>query len=452
MEGPPASAGWSATQPAPEPFVFRSGGRFGGGKKVLTIGEAVEHMDRHPEDGIYHLRNGTLAQWLDDQEAFELADLARQVAAAGYTDPRVLLETFLLGTGLVPRPRLVLRPKELRMGYILAGQSITRELQIRKGRGRGYLFGRLHRAEPWLSLDPMVFSGRPASVTVTADSRTLPISKSPHEAQIMVESSGSEQPVVVPVRFRVMGVPSRLNRFLIRPLVSLLAAGLIGAGLGWLLALSGVGLPSFLPGLAQSAVTASTVWAIVIGLLWALLGGIRGLFQPIAWPAWFTLRRWLLRTLVWAIALVVIAVVALGSWRQLDIELGLRARPIPWDSILIAMLALAVLPGILGEIWNTRGTNTPASATKQMPVLRPGIIIAVAAAICALILIGAHFGAPLRQKFDAQTTLASAQERTDSWLSDFDATLNNAINRLYIRLYDRRAPAPTPTVLPKSTP
>jgi hypothetical protein len=213
-----------------------------------------------------------------------------------------------------------------------------------------------------------------------------------------------------------------------------------------------VGLPSWLPGAARMSVPASAVWAIVVGLLWAILGGIRGLCQPIAWPVWFTLRRWLLRTLVWAIALLVIAVVALGSWRQLDIELGLRARPIPWDSILIAMLALAVVPGILGEIWNTRGTNTPASATKQMPVLRPGIIIAVAAAICALILVGAHFGAPLRQKFDAQTTLASAQERTDSWLSDFDATLNNAIDRLYIRLYDRRAPAPTPAPTPKSTP
>ena len=410
-------------------------------------------MDRHPDDGIYHLRKGTLAQWLEDQEADELAGLARRVATERQTDPRVPLETFLIGTGLVPRPRLALHPRKVRMGYILAGQSSSCELQVKKGRGRGYLFGRLHSTVPWLSLDPIALSGRPLKARVGVTTETLPISKAPQQAQITVESNATEEPVAVPVRFRVMGMPSQLNRYLLRPLAGLLAGGFIGAVLGWLLGLSGVGLPVRFPALEQLPLPASTAWAIAIGLLWALLAGIRGLLQPLAWPVPFTLRRWLLRTLIWAITLALIAIVALSSWRQVDLELGLRMTPISWSSALIAMLALAVVPGILGEIWNTRGARTPASVSRQLPVVRPGIMIASAAVICALILTGAHFGAPLRQKFDAETTLGSAQEWTRQKLTSFDTTVNGAVDRLYVRLYDRRAPAPpTPAVPPKSTP
>jgi hypothetical protein len=444
---------WSAEQRASEPFVFRSGGLFRSGKEVHTIGAAVKHMDRTPDDGIFHLQNGTLAQWLENQEAHDLAHLARQVAAAGYTDPRVMLETFLLGTGLVRRPSLLLRPRKVRMSYILAGQSCSHDLQIRKGRGRGYLFGKLHHAVPWLSLDPTAFSGGPVKVNVSVDARTLPISSTPQETQIAVESSGSEQPVVVPVSFRVMGMPSRSDRFLLRPLVGLLVGGLVGAGLGWLLGVSGAGLPRWLPGLDRMAMPAPAVWAIVVGLLWALLAGLRGLLQPLAWPVLYTLGRWLLRTLIWASTLVLLAIVALRSWRQLDLELGFRATPIPWSSALIAMLALAIVPSVLGELWNTRGGTTPSSASRQMPLWRPGIMIAGVAVICALILTGAHYTAPVLQSNGTRKTLVTAQEWTRHQMTRLDSTLNHAIDQIYLRMYDRRAPMqPTPAVPPKPTP
>ena len=455
MEGPLAPSGWSATRPAPEPFVFRSGGLFGGGKKVLTIGAAVEYMDRHPEDGIYHLRNGTLAQWLEDQEAHDLAHLARQVLTEGYTDPRVLLEAFLLGTGLVPRPRLSLRPREMRMGYILAGQSFSHDLQIKKGRGRGALFGKVHRTVPWLTLDPTAFSGRSTRVNVTADTRTLLVSRSPQEAQIAVESSASEQPVMVPVRFRVMGMPSRLNRWVIRPLVSLLVAGLIGAGLGWLLALSGVGLPDRLTGAGWQSPPASVAWAIFVGLLWALLAGGRGLLQPLAWPIRYTLGRWLLRTVIWAITFVLIAALALWLWRQITVDFGLRSTPIPWFSVLLGVLALAIVPGILGELWNTRGANDPDAVYKQMPLLRPGIIIVSTGLICLLLVTGGRFAAPALRNFDAGPTLVTAQERAGGELTRFEALVNEGLDQLTLRIYDRRAPAPgqpTPTPPPKAQP
>ena len=49
--------GLAGTQHSNEPFVFRSGGLFHSGKQVKSIRAAIKHMDRYPEDGIYHLRN-----------------------------------------------------------------------------------------------------------------------------------------------------------------------------------------------------------------------------------------------------------------------------------------------------------------------------------------------------------------------------------------------------------
>jgi hypothetical protein len=450
VEASPAPVEWSAERRASEPFVFRSGGPFGSGKKVHTIGAAVEYVDRHPDDGIYHLQNGTLAKWLEDQEAHDLAQLARQVATAGFTDPRVMLETFLLGTGLVSRPSLLLRPTEMRMGYILAGQSCSHDLQIRKGRGRGYLFGKLHRAVPWLSLDPTAFSGSSTTINVSVDTHTLPISGILQEAPIAVESSASEQPVVVPVSFRVMGMPSRSDRLLLRPLVNLLVAGLIGAGLGWLLALSTGGWPRWLRG--DQLAPAPIIFAAVIGALWALLGGIRGVLAPLAWPLLYTLGRWLLRTLIWGVTLVVMAGAALWLWQRLHIELGLRAVPV-WGSILIGAFALAVLPGIVGELWLTRGARDPSSVSRRMPVLRPGLMIAGAVVVCALLVTGVRFAAPVLQKYDAKTTLVPAQEWTRDQMSRLETMLNHAIDQVYLRMYDRRAPAqPTPAASPQPTP
>jgi hypothetical protein len=446
----PAPQEWSATRPAAEPFVFRSGGVFGSGKKVRTIGEAVKHMDRHPEDGIYHLQNGTLAQWLEAQEAHDLAHLARQVASAGHTDLRVMLETFLLGSGLLRRPSLVLRPERIRMGYILSGQSCSHDLQVKQGRGRGYLFGHLHRIVPWLSLDPTSFRGRSTIISVSVDTHTLPIGAAPQEAQIAIESSASEQPVAVAVSFVVKGMPSRLDHFVLRPLASVLAGGLIGATTGWLLALSGVGLPSWIPAERQAPPT--LVWAVVIGVLWAVLAGIRGLLAPLAWPLLYTLGRWVLRTFIWAATLVAIAAAALWAWRELHIVLGLWAGP-DWTSILVGAFALAIIPGILGELWTTRGARDASSVVRRMPVLKPGLLVGGTLVFCTLLMIGARLAAPAVRGGATEKALGIAQEWTDQQLAVFESTLNRAIDQIYLEMYDRRAPLqPTLTPFPKPKP
>jgi hypothetical protein len=171
-----APSEWTASQKAPQPFVFRSGGIFGSGTKVRTVGAAVRHMDRHPEDGIYHLRNGTLAKWLHDQGADRLAQKAREVVNRSQADPRISLETFLIDTGLVRRPRLSLRPKRIGLRYIPTGGVADCELRLTKGRGRGYLFGRVYSSAPWLRTDLTEFRGQSTKAVVSVDTETLPIS------------------------------------------------------------------------------------------------------------------------------------------------------------------------------------------------------------------------------------------------------------------------------------
>ncbi len=309
------NTGLAVTQHTNEPFVFRSGGLFHSGKQVKSIHSAIKHMDRYPEDGIYHLRNGTLAQWLDDQGAEDLAKLAREVVRKRETDPRVTLETFLIGTGLVRRPQLSLRPKAIAVPFILSGQKAECLLRVRKGRGRGYLYGGLSASQPWLRVDPARFSGKPLESVVSVGTEALPISNTPHSGTILVDSSATEQPMPIPVRFRVVGVPSSFHRYVVRPLMSLLLAGILGCILGALMGISGIGFPMQPLKMLSLNVTAIGAWAILIGLVWGIFGAVLGFAQPLAWPVWYANGRWLLRTVIWAATLTVLVAIGLIAWR-----------------------------------------------------------------------------------------------------------------------------------------
>ncbi|HBY97233.1 MAG TPA: hypothetical protein DEP84_25390, partial [Chloroflexi bacterium] len=256
----------TASQRATEPFIFRSGGQ-----TAWTLREVVAHMDRHPDDGVYHLRNGTLARWLSEQGAVHLAELARAVMGQREVDARVPLETFLIGTGLLPRPSLSIQPPRLDFGYILAGQTAARRLRMQKAAGRGYLFGAVRPGDSWLHANPETFSGGALDAVVTVDSEALLISDRPYETALFIESTASDEPLSVPIQFRIVGMPSRLNRFLVRPLAGVLVAGLPGTAIGWLLGLLLVWMGAGLSGSALSP----AVGAGAAGLLWAVTGGIR---------------------------------------------------------------------------------------------------------------------------------------------------------------------------------
>lgn len=457
----------TASQRASEPFVFRSGGLFGSGKKARTIRAAVRHMDKHPADGIFHLRNGTLARWLSEQGAEHLAELAREAMGQRETDPRIPLETFLIGTGLVRRPRLSLWPRRINLGYVLSGESSDCRLRVRKGPGRGYLFGTLRTSEPWLRVEPRTIRGRSFRAVVSADTeksleavvsantQSLPISQEPWGAAIYIESSASEEPVAIPVRVRVVGMPSRLNRSLLRPLAGSISAGLLGAGIGWALGHWGMQAPGWLAELTSRQISSATAWAIFIGLFWALLGWIRGLLQHIAWPTAYATRRWLFRTLAWGAALSLLAGAGYWSFGQLDPDLSTSILDSTGVSVILFALALAILPAVLGEIRSARPAKTIPVRSARWRLLRPLLLAAIGIALALALVAGVQVIGPAWQQFEVKGTLSTAQQWAGDRWAQLEVGVNDFVDQLYIRYYDRRAPVqatPTPTPAPTASP
>ena len=496
----------TASMRAGTPFEFRSGSWWGR-HRAWTVAEAVRHMRRHPDDGIYHLRNGTLARWLDDEGAWHLAALAREVMCTACTDPRQNLEAFLLGTGLVERPRLEVRPACLKLGHAVAGQSVIGAFEVRSPKGlggaiqfrlrarrrareagaapggsrrrtrsslvagsdtRGYLFGTLQAGQPWLHLDPKSFAGGPIDVTVQADTASLPVGA--HEGTIWIRSSASEQPLAIPVGVQVHGAPSPFARYAGRPGLALLMAAVPGAAAGWLPALSqvrpgamdhplarpelfGLALPrwlGWLPGSRGGPLPAG-FWIVAVAILWALCGLLRGLAQPAAWPAGYAARGWLIRTASWVAGLAVITLAAtfywLDAWQRAGRALAyvLRTPALPWA------LCLAILPATVYEIGVCRQASKEATARDGR---RRNVQRLAAFLIGVLVLAGLVVELPAAssawQAFCRSQSLSGAQGKAGAAWERLDASANALRDQLLLRYYDRRAPEASPQPPPRA--
>lgn len=430
----------TVSQRASQPFIFRSGDVFGSGTEVWTIKEAVRHMAAHPESGIYHLRNGTLAAWLYSEGAIHLARAAQDVIRT-HTDRRAALETFLIETGLVDRPRLQVRPKEVDLGYLTAGDEVTRRIRVGKGSGRGYLFGTLDPSVPWLSVYPRRFSVESGEkvVSVLLETESLPIGQRPSEASILVHSNGSREPLEIPVRFRVVGTPSTLNRTLLRPAAGGIAAGLLGAGIGGLLTVGGAPGAGFLAGLEWLPLSPAAVWVVAVTLLWAVLGAMRGASQPEAWPISYATGRWLFRTLVWVASLTLAGAACLWCWGQLRPGAGAPSGAVSRSTLLIPM-ALAILPATVGEIRSGPRMRDTSLRAIRWSFLRPFVIPLVAIALALAAALGAPQLRPVMRQLDLPTATESTGEWIETRLVEVGERLDDIIDRLYLRYYDRRAP------------
>ncbi len=435
----------TTNQRAAAPFVFRSGGLLDSGHKVWTLRELVDHIDRHPEDGIFHLRNGTLAAWLSEQGAGHLVEVLQEVVRGRDTDPRVVVEKLLLATGLVRRPRLIVRPRQLYLGPVLSGEVGVAHLRVRKGRGRGFLFGTVRTSDPWLRVESTAFTGQ-LDAAVTAETESLPISQKPWRAQILIDSSASEEPVQVQVR--VVAIPSPLNRWLLRPAVGSLAAGLLGAGVGAALGLSGLSFPAW-PAHA-SPLALPLFWAIVVGLVWAFFGGLRGASQPESWPVTYAFGRWFLRTVLWGAVFALLGALAHWSWTVLGPDLSSPiAAPSTATSVLLA-LALAIVPAVVGEV---RSARNPKAATGQPTgrfARRPLLLAAAGLLLALAVVLGAPLLAHGLQHADVSGAAHSVQQWAGGQWTRLQATLSGWVDRLNLRYYDRRAPLATP--VPTFTP
>ena len=427
----------TASRRASQPFIFRSGHALSTGTEVWTIREAVRHMDQDPESGVYHLQNGTLADWFHEEGAEHMAKLARDVTRED-TDRRVALETFLLKTGLVSRPKLEVKPKEVDLGYALAGDSVARRIRVGKGPGRGCLFGRLEPSVPWLSVHPREFKSedRWTVVSVRADTQALPITQRPRKEAVYIHSNASEEPVPVAVRLQVVGLPSPLNRHLLRPAVGLAAAGPLGALVGWLLTARGVPGADLLNSLAWLPVPPGAVWVLFFTLLWASLGAVRGATQPRAWPIRYAIARWLVRIAIWTPALALTGAAARWGWAGLR---GPELPPIPsvtaWV-LAVGPMGLSIVPATIGEMRSAREMRETSARAIRWSFLRP-LLLPVGALFLTL---AVRLGAPQLRALWERVGVSTALGDVGSWIADrveqLESFIENIIDELYLLYYE----------------
>jgi hypothetical protein len=425
-----------------QPFVFRHGVFLGSGHKVWTVRGALRHMARDPEDGIYHLRNGTLVQWLEEEGALRLAGVAREALRQAGADERRALADFLLNTGLVRRPRLVVRPRRLDLGYILAGEAATATLRVRRGRGRGYLYGAAAPRDGWLRVDPQALQDGKLEATVTAQTSRQLLRPQGTQSAIALTTNASEEPREVPVRLRVVGQPTALNRSVLRPLVGLLAAGALGALVGWAFGARVVTLPGWVSGLGLPEVPIAWAWAGIVGFFWALLGLLRGLLQPAALPTLAALGRWLLATALWALALALVGVAVYGTLALFYPELGLAFSTELAGSVALAGVALAIIPATA-----SRPRTQPLALGPAGRRARRDWLAAAGIVLLFALLFAGSVTRPAWQKLD----VSGPQDAAQRWAGEQRTALQQGIDRLieryYMWRYDRRQPV-QPTTVP----
>lgn len=426
---------WIArSQRVSKPFIFRSGGLFGRGARAWTIRALVRHMDRHPSDGVHHLSNGTLVKWLEEVGAPHLAELAHQALRESPTDYRQALELFLVGTGLVKRRRPTARPKRVDLGYIIAGEGASAVVRLhRKG---GYCFGELRTSHPWMQVEPKSFQGEPCRALVTVNTTSLLIDPEPYQASVIVSSRAMAEPVEIPVRFRVVAMPSLLHRAVLRPAGAFLLLGALGAGIGLLMALAGV-WPGWNPPVG-AAVGASFAGAALVGIFWALLGVIWRALLPPAWPFLYGLRRLLVQVLIWA---AVLAASMLAGWGLASWRLGTPLPPLG-SLLLFAVLyglALAIVPAVIIE--EVRARHAGGAVVERAGRTRRAALLIAA---LVLLLIAALFLPQIIERIQQSPQIQNAWAGVQQWGADVWTRLNSAVDELlrqfYLRLYDRRTP------------
>jgi hypothetical protein len=338
------------------------------------------------------------------------------------------------------------------MGYVLAGESCTSHLRL-KGKGRGYPFGKLRTSDPWLRVDPKTFSGGPFEAVVTADTQALSISRTPWKAEVLIDSNASEEPLAVPVRVRVVGQPSRMDRVLYRPLAGALYAALLGAGIGWTIGRWAFPEASSSTSVGSVATSSTVLWALLVGLVWAVMGWIRGRNQPLAWPPAYSYGSWIVRTFAWAAAFSVLALA--GQWvsRQFAASASASFAGGSAASVVSFATALAIFPATAGEVRSAqRSEGRPPPPTGGL--LRPALVMTIAGLALGLVLVvGGQLLRPAVEEVDVSGTVTTSQGwLTERWMR-VEKVADGLIDDLVIYYHERQRPGPAPAaVTPIFTP
>jgi len=460
---------FTASQRATQPFVFRRSGLLDARSGAWTIRDAVKRMGRYPLDGVYHLYNGTLEYWLEEQGAADLAELARVAMNEGRADRRKALEIFLSGTGLVARPSLVARPKVLDMGYAITGETIVGHIRVSRGQGRGYLFGTMKPGAPWLKVWPGALAGGAVNLAVTADTLRLLIRTDPYEEHVMVDCSAAAEPILLAVRVRVMPNPTPLNRFLFRPFVGLLLGLILGVLVAWAWARVAPALPA--PLTAALHMGSVLAWTLAVTALWTLAGLVRGLLQTWPWSVLYAARGWLIRLALWAPVLALVGF-GLATWWQNGFGPPGEATGLLRAQAALAGLVLATAPAaafslrrhpapVLASparlLYIAPEDPSPGAGTLWVPEhareiawCTLGVVLMVLVLVFAPRLAHTDWAV-----VGSEAPATAAQSWIETRWGELNTGANDLLDRLYLRYYDRRAPLPPtagPTAVPQGTP
>lgn len=429
------------SQRTTRPFVFRSGGTLlGGPRQAWTIRDALRYIDRHPADGVYHLRNRSLEQWLASEGAAHLAGLARAAADRCFDDPRGSLEEFLAGAGLTPRPAPIVQPRRLDLGYILAGEAETGWFHLRKAAATGYLLGHLEPSDPCLRVAPRSFSGEQVDVAVTVDAADLLIQPRPCEALVAVHLVGQAEPLTVPVRFRVMPLPTIFSRYIGRPLIGLLAGGLLGGLVGLLWWLSAA--PASVSIMPRPMAGSLIFWVGLFSILWASLGAFRFLLQPLAWPVAYALARWIYAILIWAAALGLFGATAVWCWQQGFLPGAMVRQEMLWIALYYGA-ALAVAPATVQELLAAQRRSSAPMAQRQRQLGRRLAWAAASAGLLVTLAIAPVFIRPAWERAVQGDALAALERRAAVGWAEAAAAADELARQLYRWLDEQRLPGLT---------
>jgi hypothetical protein len=324
------------------------------------------------------------------------------------------------------------------LGYVLDGASASGVLRIRRGRGRGYLFGHLTTSTPWLSVEPKRFTGDAVAAVVVADTSSLLIGPEPYRAEVLVDSLASATPIAVPVQLRVVPMPSGFSRYVLRPLTGALVAGVVGSLLGWLTLRAG-STTGLLPG--GGLLPATVLPVALIAVLWGLLGAVRGAFQPPAWPIYYATYRWLRRMLKWGAALVLVGGLAAWSWRLGST--GTSGAPaFPYPLAALSGLIAAVLPATIGEIQAARALRHGSARTRRQRAFGSALRLATGLIFLLILLAVPRFVAPMLERADVRAQFGALRDSVGAGWGRINADADDLTNRFYLRYFDRRAPEP----------
>ena len=418
----------TASQTTRKPFVFRSGGAFRTGASVRTVRDAVAHMDRVPQDGIQYLRDGTLAEWLEEEGSLHLAALARDVVRQPKGDMRAALEEFLIGTGLVDRPQLTTKPARVDLGFILQGQKASRLLVFGKGQGRGHLFGEVAGRDSWLRVEPRTFDGAPAEVVVTAETGGLSIGPAPHLSNVVVKSSASSEPAAVPVTLRVVAEPPKLIQFLVRPLTGFLLGAILGAGEGLLWQVAGL----------IRADVRSGIWMAALALIWGLAGGLRGLRQPPAWPTRYALARWAGKVAAWSVGLGALAAIIVLAWR-LGLGGGLDLPGLTLAAAAATGAAFGIAPATLDELAHSRHARNQEYVHGRRSGRRRALLWGGALVLLLVALLAPRVIATTLNRSEIQAAVQTGQGWVEAQIEELGDAMDRLWDQLQMRYYGQPA-------------